>query len=56
MSKNGREVFEYPSSLMNQLEQLGIHHLDSYGYDSYEAYYAELDKKKLEVESNTINR
>lgn len=28
--KNGGEVFEYPSALLAQLEEHGIHHLDPY--------------------------
>lgn len=43
-----------PSSFMSQLGKLGIHHLDPYGYDSYETYYAELDKRKSEVADEVV--
>lgn len=52
--KNGREVFEYPRLLLSRLEELGVHHLDPYGYQSYEEYYAELDKRKSQLSDAAI--
>lgn len=44
--KHGGEVFSYPSSLLNQLEQYlpKEEGMTPYGYDSYEAYYLETDR------------
>lgn len=40
------EVFDYPSELMHTLSERGIEGLEPYGYQSYEEYYAYLDKKR----------
>ncbi len=44
--KNGGEVFDYPSDLMRKLGEFMKpgDQLDPYGYDSYEEYFAEIDR------------
>ena len=41
--KNGGEVFDYPSKLLFQIEEIIGHDLTPYGYESYEEYYKEVD-------------
>jgi hypothetical protein len=48
------EVFSYPSTWLNKLEDAGENNLDPYGYCSYEAYYADIDKRinERQVDNN----
>ena len=41
--KNEGEVFDYPSKLLFQIEEIIGHDLTPYGYESYEEYYKEVD-------------
>ena len=41
--KRGGEVFEYPSKLLFQIEEIMGKNITPYGYDSYEEYFRELD-------------
>ena len=44
--KKGGEVFEYPCKLLNKLERYlpDGENMMPYGYESYKAYYSEMDK------------
>lgn len=42
--KRGGEVFDYPSKLLFQIEEIIGHDLTPYGYASYEEYYEEVDR------------
>lgn len=44
--QNGGEVFEYPGKLLDQLAQYTTEedNLNPYGYESYEAYFADVDR------------
>lgn len=45
----GGEVFEYPSELLNRLEERIGCGLMPYGYDSYEEYFEELENLKSKL-------
>lgn len=51
---NGGEVFEYPSELLRQLEELGFDHLVPYGVESYETYYSDLDEIQAEINDKSV--
>lgn len=53
--KNGGEVFDYPSNLISKAEKMlsPEEHLTPYGYNSYDDYFAYIDKLIIKHQNNS---